>query len=254
MDTNLLEKPNLDDINSLRKQLNILNNNYEQLKQTIAVINKKHESVMRSVLEHLVHQSTVLSQYVYSVNQQPSVSTKPMSNQICSNEYASLLHQEHSTAEKWGVAAKINFNRIVNFLKSHPYNDILDYGAGSGNPLSEMLSNVYPGKFICTSYDPGIPEINQTPIPHSLVMCIDVLEHVEPEFLDNVLSDLKRVTAHAGFFVISTVPANRILKNGKNAHLIIETADWWIQKLSKYFTLSDIQRSEKSLCVVVYCK
>ena len=42
-------------------------------------------------------------------------------------------------------------------------------------------------------YDPAIPEWSAPPAPRRFVACIDVLEHIEPDLLDNVLDDLKRV-------------------------------------------------------------
>ena len=48
-------------------------------------------------------------------------------------------------------------------------------------------------------YDPAFPEYGE-PRGADLVCCIDVLEHIEPDLLDNVLDDLARITLKHGFF------------------------------------------------------
>jgi acetolactate synthase regulatory subunit len=256
MTSEVVKKSSSEEIKLLQDQIESLTKKHEQLKELVESINNKHESVMGSVLDHLVSQSKLLSQYAANNRQHVSSDNPTTSDQTsltCTSEYAKLLSYEHSAPEKWGTAAKLRFAEIIKFIREQSVTDILDYGAGSANRLSAMLNNAYPGEFFCTDYDPAIPEISQKPEPHSLVTCIDVLEHVEPELLDNVLCDLKRVIKQAGFFVIYTMPAQRFLKNGKNAHLIVESAEWWVEKLSKYFDVTVVQKSNSDVAVIVKC-
>ena len=51
-----------------------------------------------------------------------------------------------------------------------------------------------------------LPELSAAPQPCAFVVCIDVLEHIEPELLGNVLDDLQRVTAGLGVFTVHTGP------------------------------------------------
>ncbi len=83
----------------------------------------------------------------------------------------------------------------------------------------------------------GNSEWSATPEPRELVACIDVLEHIEPECLDDVLDDLRRCVLKYGIFTIHTKPAQKILPDGRNAHLIQEQPDWWKEKLNKRFTI-----------------
>jgi len=46
-------------------------------------------------------------------------------------------------------------------------------------------------------YDPVFPEYGE-PRPADLVCCIDVLEHIEPDLVDNVILELARVTTNLG--------------------------------------------------------
>ena len=67
--------------------------------------------------------------------------------------------------------------------------------------------------------------------------CGDVLEHVEPEYLQDVLADIKRCMKRAGLLVISTIPAKKTLPDGRNAHLIVESPLWWGSVLSQHFII-----------------
>ena len=77
--------------------------------------------------------------------------------------------------------------------------------------------------------------------PAGLVCCIDVLEHIEPKLLDNVLKELARITNGLGFFTIHMGPAGKVLSDGRNAHLIQKPTSWWLPKLCNYFKINNMQ-------------
>jgi hypothetical protein len=101
---------------------------------------------------------------------------------------------------------------------------ILDYGCGR-----EMLAKAMAPVRV-SGYDPGIPGKEGMPKPCDLVVCTDVLEHVEEAQLDNVLDHLSRLAGKALYLVIATRPANAILPDGRNAHLIVKSAEWWMAR------------------------
>lgn len=121
-------------------------------------------------------------------------------------------------------------DQIEQLVRETGVDTVLDYGAGSSGILAKELPLRIPGLTII-SYEPGVPHLSATPEPAPLVLCIDVLEHVEPEHVDAVLDDLRRVTIQHGFFNVATEPAQRILPDGRNAHLTIQPVEWWEQKI-----------------------
>ena len=109
---------------------------------------------------------------------------------------------------------------------------ILDYGCGQGALGREL------GRPIA-EYDPAIEGKQSLPQPADLVICTDVIEHIEPELIDDVLDHLQSLTRKALFAVISTRPANKFLADGRNAHLIVQPWPWWQEKVALRFRIEE---------------
>ena len=92
---------------------------------------------------------------------------------------------------------------------------------------------------------------NYAPAPCVFVACIDVLEHIEPALLDNVLDDLQRVTVGVGVYTVHTGAALKVLSDGRNAHLIQKPPAWWLPKLLDRFELATFNRMPMGFWVVV---
>jgi len=60
----------------------------------------------------------------------------------------------------------------------------------------------------------------------------DMLEHVLPEELDEVLKEFRRVASIGWFFSIAYEPSHVVM--GSNLHLIVKPKAWWKEKLSAY--------------------
>lgn len=104
---------------------------------------------------------------------------------------------------------------------------VLDYGCGQG-----ALGGLLRGRGLTVfDYDPGTGKDERR--VSDLVVCVDVLEHVEPEYLDAVLDDLRVLGSKGVYLAIGTKPADKKLPDGRNAHLIVEPREWWLEKLDK---------------------
>ena len=144
----------------------------------------------------------------------------------------------------YGLSGQRWAKTVLNVCGVAQSRDVLDYGCGQ-RTLERDLG------FPIRNYDPCIPGLDAEPQPADVVVCTDVLEHIEPECLDDVLDDLKRVTRKLGFFVIATRPANKTLPDGRNAHLIQEDADWWLPKLRSRFDVSQVKQMSGEFAVIV---
>ena len=118
---------------------------------------------------------------------------------------------------------------------------LLDYGAGQ-QKLSEALKKDHPDVFrSIVDFDPAIEAISSRPKPADVVACTDVLEHIEPEYIENVLADLAQLAKKALYLEIATRPANKTLPDGRNAHLTVQGKEWWVDRLSKYWNKMSVR-------------
>ena len=147
----------------------------------------------------------------------------------------------------YGVASVSYAPMVTHLINELQITEVLDYGCGKGR-LGESIQPKGPLMFY--QYDPAIPDVAQAPEPAQMVCCIDVLEHIEPEHLDSVLDDLQKLTQEVGFFTIHTGPAKKVLSDGRNAHLIQETYDWWLPKLMARFHIHSFAHDQHGFYVV----
>jgi hypothetical protein len=139
---------------------------------------------------------------------------------------------------------------IVNKLE---VTHLLDYGCGS---MLNLYKHIKPTrKLTYQAYDPGTEDYSEPPTPAEMVACIDVLEHIEPDYLDQVLDDLRRLTEVVLFCTVHTGPAVKVLSDGRNAHLTQQPMSWWLPKLWQRFDLQTVQVSgEKQFYCIAYAK
>lgn len=145
-------------------------------------------------------------------------------DKLVSKEYREQLHRKHQST-KWGIDGHRNAQAVADYANELHATSILDYGCGSGT-----LKKNLPG-FKVFEYDPGIRSKSQLPKPAHLVVCTDVLEHVEPEKLADVLKHVYLLASKGAYFVIALRPARETLPDGRNAHLIVQGKTWWIDQL-----------------------
>jgi hypothetical protein len=165
-----------------------------------------------------------------------------------SPEYLALQQKLHKNPN-YGVAS-IHYAPIVrDVMNGMNATSLSDYGAGKQN-LKAALSKLNKTDFEYFPYDPAFPEYGD-PQPADLVCCIDVLEHIEPAYLEAVISELAAITRKMGFFSIATGPAIKILADGRNAHLIQKPSSWWLPRLCEYFEIVRLLRDANGFCVLV---
>jgi len=168
---------------------------------------------------------------------------------LISDEYREMQRQLHSNPD-YGVASVHYAPMVAQVIEAVGAGELLDYGAGKGR-LGITLRQHIGRPLTIHHYDPAIPEWSAPPQPCGFVACIDVLEHIEPALLDNVLDDLQRVTVGTGVFTVHTGRAVKVLSDGRNAHLIQRPPAWWLPKFLDRFELASFDRMPMGFWVVV---
>jgi FkbM family methyltransferase len=168
---------------------------------------------------------------------------------LISDELRELNRKLHQDNPKYGMGGARHIESVLKLCKLDSIKLIGDYGAGKGFLAKELLKH----NIVILEYDPAVPGKEELLPPVDLLVCTDVLEHIEPDKLDFVLDDMKRCCKQVGYLVISTRKAVKTYADGRNAHLIVKDKDWWEKQLSKYFTIGTIIHKEdvQELHVVV---
>lgn len=167
---------------------------------------------------------------------------------VVSPEYKNTLQKKHKASAQWGtnVVGKNFIPFIEKVIEENDVGSALDYGCGKSRlKLSVELDR----------YDPGIPKRDSIPqdIVYDLIVCLDVLEHVEPTCLDNVLFEIQD-RSDLAFMSICTKKAGHILPDGRNAHLIVENREWWMDMLQPRFIILEEFHIPKFSSFGVFCR
>lgn len=150
------------------------------------------------------------------------------------------LHQDPN----YGTASVQYAPLVAKIINQYQVQELLDYGAGKLRLLKTIAEKrLVEHQFRYVPYEPADDRYSDRPRPCEMVTCIDVLEHIEPDLLDNVLDDLKRITGEIGFFTVHCGPAVKHLPDGRNAHLTQEPMAWWLPKFTARFELQTVQKT-----------
>lgn len=151
---------------------------------------------------------------------------------LVSSEYIPLLVEYHNSGH--GIGGEHRAGRVIEIIAAIDAKSVLDYGCGQGTLVRALLGRGHECVF--AEYDPGVPCKDTIPKGnYDLVTCTDVMEHIEPEKLDNVLTHIDLLSTKAIYFIISTVKASLTLSDGRNAHLIVKNGPWWVKKIKEAF-------------------
>lgn len=142
-------------------------------------------------------------------------------------DYAALNRELHERSKSYGSGAWRKADAIVEIVVNNGFSSVLDYGCGKGT-LAAELENAVP----VAEYDPAIEGKDGPPEPADLVVCLDVLEHVEPDKLEATIKHLHSLTLGELLVTIACRPSTATLADGRNAHLIIEPPEWWAEKFA----------------------
>ena len=116
----------------------------------------------------------------------------------------------------------------------------LDYGAGKQSFSREMRLRGIE----VADYDPSIQHISSLPKPADLVVCSDVLEHVEPEYFIRVMNHIRSLVGKCLLVRVCLVPCtSKTLPDGSDPHRIVKDQEWWLNALEKGFDVKEVHES-----------
>jgi len=148
---------------------------------------------------------------------------------MISDEYKKIISDLNGISN-FGKRKKIP-KYLDRFIKNYNPKTILDFGCGTGG-LVRGLQEQYPN-MIVSGYDPGNSSYSQSinDSKFDMIVSTDVLEHIEPEYIDSTLIHLKEKATYF-YHLIALAPSSVTLPDGRNAHLIQESRWWWHNKFT----------------------
>lgn len=166
---------------------------------------------------------------------------------LITDAYRRANEMLHATTT-YGVTAPRFMAAIDSTARQFGCLSILDYGSGPREHVKAAFGNVV------RSYDPCVPALSAEPEPADMLVSCDVLEHIEPELLGNVLDHMARLTRKVAFLTIATGPAKKTLPDGRNAHLIQEGSEFWLPLLMARWRLRHFQDIGPELVCIMEAK
>lgn len=126
----------------------------------------------------------------------------------------------NSTA-KWSEDVKA-------MLKRNGAVSVLDYGSGKGKQYTEGKIHHDWGVEQPYLYEPAVPGMDTLPENNfDAVICLDVLEHLGGRELLDCVSMALSYAEKCAMFAITCRPAKKLLPDGRNCHITIQSPMWW---------------------------
>lgn len=170
----------------------------------------------------------------------------PMSLKEYNNVY-DLLYRETeydivgqtNNEEKWGIISKL--------ISNIKFNTVVDLGCGRGYYLKKFIEmekeslGVELSKICCEKYLKDLPHVcsdienfsvNNNK-KYDLVVCMDVMEHIDPDKVEQTIKGIRPLSDVAIFGVANHVD-NEL---GFELHLTVEDSIWWEERFKKFYAI-----------------
>jgi hypothetical protein len=167
-------------------------------------------------------------------------------------DLAAQYAEMHAKALFPGDSWKVHYRTLCETIPNLDSLRIVDFGCGPSGGLAQAL----PSQVI--SYDPYVEQYSTPPWdkPFDVVFSSDVFEHIPRSQVASVLETIGRCRPTFIFLNISTRLAHKRLPDGRNAHLTVKSASWWLSTVRSQLGNSygprlareDLLRAEVSLC------
>jgi len=143
---------------------------------------------------------------------------------------------------------------VQTFLQScrpSPGETVADVGAGTGRAGKKLAET----GLVVTLLD-CCPEANETSLPcrevilwdlpsdlprFDWIYCVDVLEHIPTEYVEQTLRKMARITGKGGYLQVCCVPDNCGKMIGETLHLTVQPMDWWAKQIQAHWPIASQQ-------------
>lgn len=157
-----------------------------------------------------------------------------ISKERLAEEYKWVHKNTTTMSGRTTIKQKDKIHKIIQEQK--PFN-ILDYGCGKGWQYTDNEVHKEWGVPRPTLYDPYVEGYSKLPGVSAkyfdLVLCVDVIEHILPEEVDDILHEVMFL-GNFVYFHIDTKPAQKTFSCGTNFHVSLHSEQEWLDKIRKH--------------------
>lgn len=158
--------------------------------------------------------------------------------------------ERSDNASKWEIISK-----LISDLK---FNSVVDLGCGRGYYLKKFIEmgknaiGVELSHICCDKYLKDLPhecsDIENFSLLSSriydLVLCMDVMEHIAPDKVENMIKSIRSLSGIAIFGVAN----HKDTMLGFELHLTIEDSNWWEEMFKKFYKNVEIFIFSEKFC------
>jgi 2-polyprenyl-3-methyl-5-hydroxy-6-metoxy-1,4-benzoquinol methylase len=160
---------------------------------------------------------------------------------IYENSFNDINYNKHPDEE-------YRFQLVKNFVIENNITSVLDVGSGRGNVIKILKETNQDIKITSCdlkkfhNYDCEFKElnlcdknslINLENKNYDLIVCLDVLEHVQKECVEDIFKTFNKISD----FTILTIANHSDKHNGVELHIIQENMSYWKPIIEKYFDI-----------------
>lgn len=171
-----------------------------------------------------------------------------MEDNLLTDYYRAQLREKHRVSP-WGGSGWLWIPDLVKLMLKTSIKSptVLDYGAGR-RTFKAKMSVIMPHVHV-VEYDPGVPGIDKLPQERfDYVVCTDVMEHVEEQFVDATLQRIRYYARQGVVFNIACAPSRSLLPDGTNTHVTVRPPEWWMKRIKPmYKAIEDTRLVSKHL-------
>ena len=160
--------------------------------------------------------------------------------------YVPLVWKIYNSNIMTGIYKELlpKYDLVHNFVAEYQPWSVVDWGCANGFLLNRLEQD-FPSVRELGGYDPGNPDYMVVPTgTYDCLVSCDVIEHFEPDQLNESLKLMQSKFQRAAFLIIACYPAKKTLEDGRNAHLIVENCAWWLDRVQQQFDQCHITRWE----------
>ena len=160
---------------------------------------------------------------------------------MITDNYKQLLSKMHQQGKFNNGQNRVK--EIISFIEMTGPKTVIDYGCGNGSMIVELGKLFKDITFF--GYDPS-NSLYETlpPVICDCLTSLDVFEHFEPEHLETTLQEIDLTFSRHAYIKIALYPAKKFLRDGRNAHLILEKPAWWREKILGNMSVELIEEVE----------